>query len=125
MSSHFHIYAAGPDLDASAAELRGRIESFAAAYDGRVRVVDQPNKDGGAADLPERNLGVSFEMEALSDDEKRDLLLLFQNLSVEFARDFIVGGAFLQNRSEDLVSVSAGESLEAAFDLLLASEIRS
>jgi hypothetical protein len=119
----FYIYADGSDLAEIAPELRARIEAFVAPYSGRVRVVDQcEERKEESADRPDRDLGVNFEFETLSAVEKKDLLLFFQNLSTEFGRDFVVGGVLPSGLTEDFVSVSAGETLDHAFDLLLAHE---
>jgi hypothetical protein len=117
----FSIYADGADLAEIALTLRSRIEGFVAPYGTRVRVLDRRRGDlpAGVADW---HLGVNFEIEALADDEKSDLLLFFQSLSIEFGRDFIVGGALPHGQFEDFAWVSAGESLEQAFDLLLGTE---
>jgi len=123
--STFYIYIDGSDLDEIALELRARIEAFVELYRGRVRVVDQrAEEDDVSADLPDWDLGVNFEIEALRDAEKRDLLLFFQALSSDFGRDFVLGGVLPLGQTDDLVSITAGESLDGAFDVLLAHEKR-
>ena len=125
MIETFYIYVDGTDLDEIAPELRSRIEAFVEPYRGRVRVVDQrAEEDEASADLPDWDLGVNFEIEALADAEKKDLVLFFQNLSGEFGRDFIVGGVLPHGQTDDLVAITAGESLDGAFDVLLANEKR-
>jgi hypothetical protein len=123
MIATFYIYADGSDLDGVSSELRARIEAFVAPYKGRVRVVDQHKKGKkDSVDIPDWDLGVNFESEALTDAEKKDLLLFFQSLSAEFGRDFVVGGALPQRQTDDFVVVSATEPLEPAIDLLIAHE---
>jgi hypothetical protein len=122
--STFYIYADGADLEDIAFEMRARIEKFIEPYQGRVRVVDQreEKEKEESPELPDWDLGVNFEIESLSDVEKKDLLLFFHSLSAEFGRDFILGGALPHGLSGDFVSVSAAEPLEPAIDLLLAYE---
>ena len=126
MIETFYIYVDGSDLGEIAAELRTRIEAFVAPYAGRVRVVDQ-RADGaqGSVDLPDWDLGINFEVDALTDAEKKDLLLFFQSLSAEFGRDFVLGGALPHGQSEDFLAVSAGEALDRAIDLLISNEKRA
>lgn len=91
MIETFYIYADGSDLDEIAPELRARIEAFVTPYSGRVRVVDQrEERKEESTNWPDWDLGVNFESETLSDAEKKDLLLFFQQLSAEFGRDFVV-----------------------------------
>lgn len=123
MIETFYIYVDGADLDTVAPELRSRIEVFVEPYRGRVRVVDQrAEEDQAFADLPDWDLGVNSEFEALADAEKKDLVLFFQTLSGEFGRDFILGGVLPHGQTEDFVGISAAESLDGAFDVLLANE---
>lgn len=122
MSTTFYIYCDGSDLDEIAVLLRRRIEDFIAFYCGRVRLVDQRRKEKEGTDLPDWDLGVNFEIEALADAEKKDLLLFFQSLSGEFERDFVVGGLSLFGQADDFMTVSARESLEPAIALLLTNE---
>ena len=123
MSETFYIYVDGSDLDGVAPELRSRIEAFVEPYRGRVRVVDQrAEEDKASADLPDWDLGVNFEFEALTDAEKKDLVLFFQSLSAEFGRDFILGGVLPHGQTEDLVGITADESLQGVFDVLFANE---
>jgi hypothetical protein len=117
----FYIYADGSNLGEIAPALRSRIEGFVAPSGARVRVVDQRRGDL-AAGIAHWHLGVNFEINALPNDERSDLLLFFQNLSIEFGCDFIVGGALPHGQFEDFAWVSAGESLEKAFELLLRNE---
>lgn len=125
MIETFYIYVDGSDLDEVAPELRSRIETFVEPYRGRVRVVDQrAEEDEASVDLPDWDLGVNFEFEALTDAEKKDLVLFFQTLSGEFTRDFILGGVLPRGQTDDLVGITAGESLDGAFDVLLANEKR-
>ena len=121
MIATFYIYANSTNLDEIAPALRSRIESFIAAYGDRVRVADQRHRELPAG-VVNGDLGVYFESAALADTEKGDLLLFFLNLSIEFSRDFVVSGASPHNQYEDFACVSAGESLEPAFDLLHANE---
>ena len=105
--------------------MRSRIEEFIAPYGGRVRIVDQRREEKeDSADLPDWDLGVNFEIESVADAEKKDLLLFFQTLSAQFDRDFILGGVSPYGQADDFLSVSAGEPLEPAIDLLLANEKR-
>ena len=123
MSETFYIYVDGSDLDGVAPELRSRIEAFVEPYRGRVRVVDQrAEEDKASADLPDWDLGVNFEFEALTDAEKKDLVLFFQSLSAEFGRDFILGGVLPHGQTEDLVGITADEPLQGVFDVLFANE---
>ncbi len=123
MIATFYIYADGFDLDEIAPELLARIEAFVAPYSGRVRVVDQrEERKKESPDWPDWDLGVNFEFETLTTAERKDLLLFFQHLSSEFGRDFIVGGVLPSGQTEDFVSVSSGETLDQAFDLLLTHE---
>ena len=118
MITTFYIYVDGSDLDEIAPELRARIDSFVVPYRGRVRVVDQRGEVGVSDDLPDWDLGVNFDLEALTPAERKDLLLFFQNLSGEFGRDFILGGVLPQSQTDDFVAISAGESLDPAIALL-------
>ena len=120
MSTTFYIYSDGADIEATAPEMRERIEGFIGAYAGRVRVVDrrEEKKDQGP-DLPDWEFGVNFEGDRLTDAEKKDLLLFFQSLSAEFSRDFVVGFATRHGQSEDIAFVSAADSLEPAIEVLL------
>lgn len=123
MIETFYIYVDGSDLNEVAWELRSRIEAFVEPYHGRVRVVDQRAEEGEvSSDLPHWDLGVNFELDALTDLEKKDLVLFFQTLSTQFSRDFILGGVLPHGQTDDLVGISAGESLDGAFDVLLAHE---
>jgi hypothetical protein len=116
--STFYIYVDGSDLDEIAPEIRAHIDSFVAPYRGRVRVVDQRSDSGVSEDLPDWDLGVNFEVAALTITERKDLLLFFQSLSGEFGRDFVLGGVLPQNQTEDHMAISAGESLDPAIALL-------
>ena len=123
MIETFYIYVDGSDLDEVAPELRARIETFVAPYGGRVRVVDQRDEDEqGSAGLPDWDLGVNFEFDALTDAEKKDLLLFFQSLSAEFGREFVLGGAVSHGGGDDFITIAAGVSLDPAIDLLAANE---
>ena len=122
MISTFYIYAEGYDLDEIALDLHLQIEAFIAPYDGRVRLVDQRQEKASSTDLPNWDLGVNFEIDALTDVERKDILLFFQGLSGEFGRDFIVGGVSLQGQADDCLAISAGGSLDPAIELLLANE---
>jgi hypothetical protein len=125
MIATFYIYVDGSELGHIAPKLLARIEAFVEPYEGRVRVVDQRAEDDEAsADLQDWDLGVNFEVEALTDAEKKDLVLFFQTLSGEFARDFILGGVLPHGEADELVSITAGESLDGAFEVLLANEKR-
>ena len=104
----------------SGLELRLRIESFVAPYGSRVRVVDQrENEKPNSGDLPDWDLGVNFEFDALSDAEKKDIALFFQSLSGEFGRDFIIGGILPSGQTDDFIAISATESIDPALSVLL------
>ena len=106
-----------------ALELRLRIESFIAPYGSRVRVVDQREEEKpNSGDLPDWDLGVNFEFDALSDVEKKDIALFFQSLSSEFGRDFVVGGVLPNGQADDFIAISAGESLDPILKVLIGNE---
>jgi hypothetical protein len=118
-----YIYVDGSDLDEVAPDLRYRIEAFVAPYGGRVRVVDQrKEEEPGPGDLPDWDLGVNFELDALTDSEKKDLLLFFQSLSAEFRREFVLGGALPHGQGDDFLTITAGDPLDSAIHLLFANE---
>ena len=122
MISTFYIYAEGYDLDEIALDLHLQIEAFIAPYGGRVRLVDQRQEEANSTDSPNWDLGVNFEIDALTDVERKDILLFFQSLSGAFGRDFIIGGVSLHGQADDCLAISAGESLDSAIDLLLTNE---
>jgi hypothetical protein len=123
MSAIFYIYCDGSDLEEMAPLLRPRIEAFIALYGDRVRFVDQRRIEKEGTDLPNWDFGVNFEFDALTDTEKKDILLFFQSLSGEFDRDFIVGGLSQFAQADDFMTVSSGESLDPVIELLLTHEI--
>jgi hypothetical protein len=119
MTSTCHIYVDGSDLGEIAPELRERIEAFVQPYQGRVRIVDQPGtQPADAVDLPTWDLGVNFEFQALTQAEKKELLVFFQSLSAEFDRDFVLGGGLAAGQSEEVVTIAVGLSLKPALEFL-------
>ncbi len=119
----FYIYVDGCDLCEIALNLRARIESFVASYDGRVRVVDQREQaKDSSPDLPAWDLGVNFEFESLVEAEKKELLLFFWSLSAEFGRDFVVGRTSVYGFPEDFVFIMAAEPIKPALDFLTANK---
>jgi len=107
----------------SGPELRLRIEAFVAPYGSRVRVVDQREAEKtNSDDLPDWDLGVNFEFDALSDAEKKDIALFFQSLSGEFGRDFIIGGVLPSGQTDDFIAISAAESLDPILKILIGNE---
>jgi hypothetical protein len=118
MSFTCYIYADGPDLTEIAPELRERVQGFVAPYHGKVRLVDQRTADAAdGADAAAWDLGVNFEAAALSEAERKELLVFFQSLSAEFERDFSLG-VLAGSRGDDLVTIAVGISLKPALEIL-------
>jgi len=121
VSATFYIYSDGADIEAIAPVMRAKIEAFVAPYGARVLVVDQRATTAEEGSLPDWEFGVNFESDALSSDEKRDLLFFFQSLGIEFGRGFVVGFVTRHGQTEDIAFVSPDDSFDQALETFLAA----
>jgi len=111
----FYIYVDGCDLGEIADSLVDCIAGFVARFDDRVSVVNQRQEPPtNPVDLPLWDIGVNFDSDSLSGDEVGALLAFFQRLSVDFRRDFILGGLSAHGQSDDFHTISGTASIEPA-----------
>jgi hypothetical protein len=112
-----YIYVDGCDLAEISGQLIHRIEQFSEPFRGLLRLVDQRGEIA-SDDLPDWDLGVNFDINALTDDEAKHILLFFQSLTKEFSRDFVLGSEQPTGLGEDLFAITATGSIEEALAFL-------
>lgn len=126
MSATFYIYSDGADIEGIAPAMREKIESFVAPHGDRVLVVDQREKRvAHEGDLPDWEFGVNFRSDALSEEEKKDLLFFFQTLGADFGRSFVVGFVTRYGQAEDIAFVSPNDPFDLALEAFLRTAIET
>lgn len=112
-----YIYVDGYDLAEISEELVRRIEKFSEPLGGILRLVDQRGEIT-SSDLPSWDLGINFDVNALTDEQAKRVLLFFQSLAQEFSRNFVLGVEQPTGLGEDLFEITATGSIEDAVEFL-------
>ncbi len=112
-----YIYVDGSDLAEISEQLIRRIEKFSEPFRGLLRLVDQ-RSEITSNDLPFWDLGINFDVNALTDEEAKRVLLFFRSLAQEFSREFVLGLEQSSGLGEDLFEITATASIEEALKFL-------